>query len=58
MLMSTAFFFSIFDICYISLRLHFGLFVYIFLSDCFFKYHFILAVFYFNDTVCYIQQNN
>ena len=33
MLMSIAFF-SIFDICYISLWLHFGLFVYIFLSDC------------------------
>jgi len=43
MLMSIAFFF-IFDICYISLLLHFGLFVHIFLSDWLFLYHFILAV--------------
>ena len=46
-------FFSTFDICYFSLWLHFGLFVYIFLSDCFFLYHFILAVcFYFQCCFC------
>jgi len=37
-----AFFLLFFDICYNSLWLHFGLFVYIFLSV--FLYHFILAV--------------
>ena len=52
MLMSIAFF-SIFHICYISLWLHFGLFVYIFLSDCF-LYHFILAVCNILDTVLFI----
>jgi len=56
--------FFIFAICYISLWLHFGLFVYIFLSDCFFLYHFILAVYlvyefllYFTNALLWFEWN-
>ena len=54
MLMSIAFFLIIFAICYISLWLHFGLFVYIFLSDWFLCLSIILSMLFSFCCVCFL----